>query len=126
MILSAVVATQSDLGSLYGGATMLPKKHRSAFQIISAMVLLIFTMLLVGNYAAAQSESEKELIKTFTKTVNDVVPANIDQHYRHVVKKVPCGWLKMYYESNADYSIDVRKTDSIVSPYLGVAQFHVE
>jgi hypothetical protein len=90
---------------------------------------MVITAMLAATFAVAvpvlkaQSEAESEIIKSFNKTVSDFIHMHIDQ--RPTVVKAGCGWLKQYYEPSTDYRIDVRKTDSIVSPYLGVVEFIV-
>ncbi|HEV3275891.1 MAG TPA: hypothetical protein VG860_03670 [Terriglobia bacterium] len=36
---------------------------------------------------------------------------------------LPAGWVRMYWEAQTDYSIDLRSTDSLISPYLGICEF---
>jgi hypothetical protein len=47
-----------------------------------------------------------------------------DPYTRIPVIDVQGGWRKSYSEISGDPGIDVRKTDSLVSPYLGTLEFH--
>jgi hypothetical protein len=89
---------------------------------ITAMPMVTFAVASVP-ILKAQSEQENAIVKSFNKTVADFVPTHIQQS--HPVEKVGCGWKKLYFEPSANYRIDVQKTNSIVSPYLGVVEFNV-
>jgi hypothetical protein len=73
--------------------------------------------------AGFQSQQEKEIVKAFNKIAREYIPAHIAR--TPTVYNAPCGWNKWYWEPSTDYTIDVRKTDSLVSPYVGVVTFGV-
>jgi hypothetical protein len=60
-------------------------------------------------------------VKNLEKTVADYVPTHLITH-PFVVHRSD-GWQNRKYEQELPYSIDVRKTDSLVSPYIGTVEF---
>ena len=93
-------------------------------RIILTTGMLMTTLVAAGiPVLKAQSEQENAVVNSFRKAVNDFVPAHIQQS--HKVEKLGCGWKKLYFEPSPNYRIDVQKTNSLVSPYLGVVEFNV-
>ena len=90
-------------------------------------VQVICLFLLFAVCAVPQSQQEKEIIKAFNKAVSDYIPSHIDPREPRIYGNGSgsCGWIKQYFRASTDYSIDVRRTDSIISPYIGTVQFAV-
>jgi hypothetical protein len=102
-------------------------------RILAGVVLLLCSRHASLQAAVPQSQQEKEVVKAFNKTIRDYIPTHIDKE--PMTFEVPCllpsgsntrGWRKRYYDpAGTDYTIDVRKTDSLVSPYVGTVVFAV-
>lgn len=93
-------------------------------RIILTTGMLMTTLVAAGiPVLKAQTDQENTVVNSFRKAVNDFVPVHIQQS--HTVVRAGCGWLKDYFEPSPNYRIDVQKTNSLVSPYLGVVEFNV-
>jgi len=92
-------------------------------RLSSIATLLLTIALSTGIGATAQSQQEKDIVKAFSKTVEEYIPSHFIKEPLPV--QVGCGWNKHLYEPSANHSIDVRKTDSLISPYIGTVQFVV-
>jgi hypothetical protein len=86
-------------------------------------LLLLFFGSWVGAAVAAQSQQEKDIVKSFNTAISTYIPTHVGARTKPY--KVGCGWNMEYHEISTPYTIDVRKTDSLISPYVGTAEFGI-
>jgi hypothetical protein len=92
-------------------------------------ILLLLPLLLLGC-SASKSKPPEDPVASFKRTVEDFLriykQSNLEEvfHIERFEDLVPEGWKKDYSELVSDaYSVDVQKTDSLVSPYIGTLKF---
>jgi hypothetical protein len=80
-------------------------------------------ILMLGAIALpAGAQSDADVAKSFRAYIADYV-ASYKTDRREQVVQTSGGWSRQYFEVGSEYGIDVRKTDSLISPYVGVAEF---
>ncbi len=99
----------------------------------SFLVLLAAVLTLSGwSVFAGDEKTEQDAVKTFKQYVSDLIARyKAEKHERTETSPrcleggspPPSPYLKAVYEPSVDYKIDVRKTDSLVSPYVGTLEF---
>ncbi len=88
---------------------------------LNLLALVVLSAAVPGAHAAA-AQSDADVVKSFKNYVAGyMVSYKTDR--REYVGNLGGGWAKIYFEPSGDSSIDVRKTDSLVSPYMGVLEF---
>jgi hypothetical protein len=83
-----------------------------------------FAAELIGRYGATNNESIQHWQMPPCETPEDlqgmlkagVLPSQWEEQHPH--------FRKGRYEPSTDYAVDVRKTDSLISPYVGIIEFH--
>ena len=80
----------------------------------------IVTMLSAATLTTL-AQSDADVVASFKKYMTNYV-ASYKTDRREQVDHKSGGWSRKYFELGADYSIDVRKTDSLISPYAGFAE----
>jgi hypothetical protein len=94
--------------------------------------LLACLLLLLFEFGCAQKQSEPKseqetVLATFKQTINDYLksrkaPDSVFESFDDHTKS----WKKMHHELDSESAkFDVKKTDSLVSPYVGVLEFVV-
>jgi hypothetical protein len=100
---------------------------RRGFSVLVISVLVLFApSVFVGD-----EKAEQEAVKTFKQYVSDLMGRyKAEKHERtgtspHCEEggSPPFPYLRAVYEPSVDYKIDVRKTDSLVTPYAGILEF---
>lgn len=86
---------------------------------LAATIMVLATSASV-HITLAQSSSD--VVASFKKYVADYMNSYKTDR-REMVRLLGGGWAKEYFEPLPDAGIDVRKTDSLVSPYMGVVEF---
>jgi hypothetical protein len=79
-------------------------------------------LLVCGSVVLAQSPAEEAVIIAFREYISRHL-SSYEQDNRLNVYKLGCGWAKIYYKVEGEYSIDVQRTSSLISPYIGVCEF---
>lgn len=74
------------------------------------------------SVGSVSDQSDADIVKSFKGYAADFI-ASYKTDRREYVGKLGGGWAKIYFEPSLDYGVDVRKTDSLVSPYVGVLEF---
>jgi hypothetical protein len=85
------------------------------------LLTAIFVMLLLVIPVVAQSDAE--VVASFKKHLADYA-VSFKTDRRESVRETSGGWRKNYYEVGDNYSIDLQRTASLVSPYVGTVEFH--
>ncbi len=68
--------------------------------------------------------SFKQIVENYMKTYKQSKHEQVYHLEGSSVANIPEGWRKAYSElASDDYKVDVQKTDSLVSPYLGILEF---
>jgi hypothetical protein len=97
---------------------------RKAILAVAAALLV----MMVGKAADQKSEQEA-LIKSFKQYAGDFIK---DWNVKHSIPVIsefrmrpsaPKLWSKTYFVRVADYDVDVKTTDSLINPYVGVIKF---
>jgi hypothetical protein len=85
--------------------------------------------LLFGSFVFAQDQkTEQESVKKFKQYTSDLMAKYKAEKHERTEHAVYCpnlgpgatGYVKAAYEPDAGYTIDVRKTDSLITPYIGI------
>lgn len=87
-----------------------------------SLVLLILLILLAPSSLAGDEKAEEEAVKAFKQYVADFM-GSYETGKHELAVKLDGGWVKWHFEPVGTPSIDVRKTDSLISPYAGVCEF---
>ena len=87
--------------------------------LTSAFVALL---MIIPGAAVLSQQSDADIVASFKKHLTDYV-ADYKTNRRDEVRESSGGWRRNYYEIEENYSIDLRKTDSLISPYVGTASF---
>ena len=108
-----------------GGRNISKNKEGDSFQIPmrkSICGIVVGIMLNVGQVAGAGQQSDADVVKSFKNSVAHYMSrcAAIGGSSIHESNGQ---WRKVFFEPSKDFSIDIRKTDSLVSPYLGILEF---
>jgi hypothetical protein len=89
-------------------------------------------MLVMGCAKKPKPSEEEQAVASFKQTAANYVATYKQSKHEEVyhldasfAAHTPEGWRKSYSELASDvYSVDVQKTDSLVSPYVGTLEFH--
>lgn len=97
-------------------------------KILAAVICFLLLPLTAVAQDHPQPQTSEDIVGSFKAFVDDYFKkAYTDSTDYAVVALLPTHtWMKMYFVRSGDYSIDVRKTDSLVSPYVGVLEFPIE
>jgi hypothetical protein len=88
---------------------------------VVAFFIIFGSCLAIGQ----DGDNEKQVVESFTRYVQQHF-ASYESNRRERTSKLGGGWVKSYYQpekSSAD--IDVQKTASLVSPYVGILEFQL-
>lgn len=66
--------------------------------------------------------AEHTVVSSFQKYITDFM-ASYKTNNREMVSELGGGWAKEVYRPLGEPSIDIKKTDSLISPYVGICQF---
>jgi len=91
---------------------------------IYAVMALNAILLVCGSVVLAQSPEEAAVVTTFRNYISRHL-SSYEQDNRLAVTKLGCGWAKIYYKVEGEYGIDVQRTSSLISPYVGVCEFNL-
>ena len=88
--------------------------------------LLILTLMLLvalSNVVYAQP-SEAEVVASFKQYVGDELSKAISTYpiYNYQIRKSDGKWYKFSENLDRNFTIDVRKSDSLTAPYIGIAE----
>jgi hypothetical protein len=81
------------------------------------MVILLMPSIFIGD-----EKADQDGVKAFKQYVSGYM-TSYETDKREQVVKLGGGWVKMRFEPVGVPNIDVRKTDSLISPYIGVCEF---
>src|SRR5450759_2176821 len=93
----------------------------------SRVRLFVALFVLLGNYLAfgQDTSSDKQVVASFTAYVHQHF-ASYDTNRRERITKLGGGWVKMYFQPDqSSVGIDVQRTTSLVSPYVGTLEFQL-
>jgi len=94
-----------------------------------ALVVTVALWVMMLGKAADQKPEQEAIIRSFKQYAGDFVKHWNAKHSAPVVSQfqlrpsAPKLWLKTYFVSVKDYDIDVKTTDSLINPYVGVINF---
>jgi hypothetical protein len=83
---------------------------------------LAFGALVGAQAQASQTPDRAALAASFKEYIARNIKSYETDHHQHI-REVAAGWVKTYRELKPDYSIDLRVTDSLITPYLGTCAF---
>jgi hypothetical protein len=95
-------------------------------------IILMFLILFFSINAYAESDDIKEVKESLLKTLNSELLSlqswgigSKDNPEKELQRfKSDNSWNSFYSEWSSEYSYDIKKTDSIVSPYMGIVTFY--
>lgn len=93
----------------------------------SRVRLSIATFVILGNCLALgqDASSDKQVVESFKEYVQRHL-ASYESNRRERITKLGGGWVKMYFKPDlGSAAIDVQKTTSLVSPYIGTLEFQL-
>jgi len=85
--------------------------------------IAIIGLLLCPVVFSADEKAEREaVVSSFKQYIRDYMDSyKTDKRER--VNRLGGGWAKEYFAPDSHYGIDVKATDSLISPYSGVCEF---
>lgn len=87
---------------------------------VAKLVTAVAVVLFLVTPAVAQSDAE--VVASFKTHLADYV-SSFKTDRRDSVRETSGGWRHNYYEVNDNYSIDLHRTSSLISPYEGTVEF---
>jgi hypothetical protein len=78
--------------------------------------------MIIPAAAVLSQQSDADIVASFKKHLTDYV-ASYKTNRRDEIRETSGGWCRNYYDIDENYSVDLRKTDSLISPYVGTANF---
>ena len=90
------------------------------------IAVLSATIILLTPYALGDEKAEQDAVKMFKQHVSSLISKyNAEKHVRVEYSPLcgttnPHGYLKASYEADLHYKLDVRRTDSLITPYVGI------
>jgi type II secretory pathway pseudopilin PulG len=89
------------------------------------ILIAIVGLLACPGVPAQDQKSEREaVVKSFKQYIKDYMDSyKTDKRER--VQEFGAGWAKEYFAPDSNYGIDVKATDSLISPYSGVCEFTI-
>lgn len=91
-----------------------------------SITIVILFFLLCSSIYTQQDESNSEIdpVKSFKEYLSDHF-ASYDKDKREQLSNLGGGWVKEYYEPADNYKIDVKKTNSLITPFTGFCEFTI-
>jgi hypothetical protein len=88
--------------------------------LVAVSVLLMCPLL-----RAQQEKTDRDaIVASFKQYIKDNADSYKTNPREHVVQSsLDSHWRKLSFSFEPDYSIDIRTTDSLISPYLGICEF---
>jgi len=93
--------------------------------ILGVLGSLIIGLLVFAGSASetpARPPQEDQVVSSFQKYIADFM-GSYKTDRRERVSKFGGGWAKEVYRPIGEPSIDIKKTDSLISPYVGICEF---
>ena len=78
--------------------------------------------IIIPASAVLSQQSDTDIVSSFKKHLTDYV-ASYKTNRRDEVRETSGGWIRNYYDIDENCTVDLRKTDSLISPYVGTANF---
>jgi hypothetical protein len=86
---------------------------------------LIVGVLVIAGGALAHSPQDDPIVNSFQKCISDFMASYQTNGHEHVTK-LGGGWVKEIYRPIGEPSLDIKRTDSIMSPgYSGACRSHI-
>jgi hypothetical protein len=100
----------------------------------SKIILMIVGFCLFGSWSFTygQTGATDKIQRSFVKTIDNELKRlkslalNVKQNPETELKYIGNTWRVSYSDFSNKYSYDIRKTDSITSPYMGVVTFYFQ
>ncbi len=94
----------------------------------SALIALAVGLMFDSSAFAQHQAAEQEAVQKFKQYTSDLMVKYKAEKYERTEHAVYCpnwgpgahGYVKAAYEPDSSYKIDVRKTDSLITPYVGI------
>ncbi len=87
------------------------------------IMILVAAAIAVSLNGQDSPSSSSDVVSSFRQYIRDYMASFKTDGRERVFFVEGQGWRKMTYAPKGDPSIDVRKTDSLISPYLGTCEF---
>jgi hypothetical protein len=87
-----------------------------------AWIAFVGLLACPGMFPQDQKSERDAVVKSFKQYIKDYMDSyKTDRRER--VNQLGGGWAKEYFAPDSNYGIDVKATDSLISPYSGVCEF---
>ena len=86
--------------------------------------LVLFFVVLSAGALPVNAQSDTDAVNAFKKYIAVYEDSYRTDHREQVVHSFG-GWSRRYFELTTHMTIDVQKSNSLISPYLGVAIFNL-
>lgn len=96
---------------------------------ILASIIMVAALAPIARSSDDQKSYQEALVKSFKQHAGDFMKDWNSKHSVQVVSEfqmrpsAPKLWLKTYFVPVKDFDVDVRATDSLINPYVGVIKF---
>lgn len=94
-------------------------------KIKSIIILMMFCLFI--PITAFASSSEEEVVQSFNTLAQNHIDSYQTDKREKIVQAIQGDkkWRKFLHDVSSNYSIDIQKTNSIVTPYIGIFEFEV-
>jgi hypothetical protein len=96
---------------------------------ILASIVMVAALVPIARGSDDQKSDQEALVKSFKQYASDFMKDWNVKHSLPVVSEfqmrpsAPKLWLKTYFVTVKDFDVDVKATDSLINPYVGVIKF---
>jgi hypothetical protein len=91
--------------------------------------LVVFLVVITPSIFLGDEKAEQQAVRSFKQYISDLMTRYKADNHQRIERPVRCqvrgkphGYVKGTHEPGADYTFDVRKTDSLVTPYIGILE----
>jgi len=104
------------------GANEMTNRHLNTYLTVMVISLAAGVLACAATRAQDQKPERDAVVKSFKQYIKDYVDSyKTHKRVRFLAKEN--GGVKADFEPDQNYSIDVKTTDSLISPYIGVCEF---
>ena|SRR5271157_1363310 len=95
-------------------------RHAAPTKLVCSLVIVLIWA--TCTFAEEQKGERESVVSSFQQYIRNFMGSYKTDKREHVVQS-PGGWRNGIHEPEPDYSIDLRYTDSLISPYIGTCEF---
>ena len=97
-------------------------KNKQSMIVFLSLIVFSFILLQCSENRKSDKVENIDPVKTFKDYITKHL-SSYKQDKRENITLLGGGWVRLYYEPESNYKIDVQKTNSLVTPYTGYCEF---